>query len=164
MPRINSSGWKSGDLRIWSGEIDDIPNGWELATEMIDRAVVGAGGAYAKGQKFGADSRTPAKPSVSVSKPSVSVSISNHTLSTARMPSHTHSVPLFDGYSSGVKQIRSGGTAGQTGTDNTNSNGSSGAHNHGATVSVGNITATVGNVGAVDTRQSSIAVIWIRKL
>lgn len=141
MPRINSSGWKSGDLRIWSGELDNIPNGWELATEMIDRAVVGAGGAYAKGQKFGADSRTP------------SISVNNHTLSTSRMPSHSH----------GARTVISGGgstrAASRNDTSNsfdysipTNGAGSSGAHNHGASSS------------AVDTRQQSIAVIWIRKL
>lgn len=159
MPRINSGGWKSGDLKIHSGTLDDIPSGWELASEMIDRAIVGAGGVYAKGQKFGTDSVTPAKPSVSVS-------VANHTLSTARVPSHNHHEGFAADTTSGAKygttnvgSYMPSRTTGNTKTNSTNtsSSGSSGAHNHGTSVSVG-------NVGAVDTRQKSIAVIWIRKL
>lgn len=158
MPRLNASGWKKGDLRIWSGELDNIPNGWELASEMIDRALVGAGGVYAKNQKFGLDSRTPAKPSVTVS-------VQNHTLSTARTPVHKHKetglnnyTNRADGYSGATAQRAAGSLAGVTIVDTgMQSVGSSQAHAHGASVSVG-------NVGAVDTRQLSIAVIWIRKL
>ncbi|MCF7355080.1 tail protein [Vibrio phage vB_VruC_PG21] len=175
MPRLNASGWKKGDLRIWSGELENIPNGWELAEEMIDRAVVGAGGAYSKGQKFGNNTQRPdkpsvsvSKPSVSVSKPSVSVSVQNHTLSTSRIPAHGHSGTAGANAGTG-SQFAASTMTGRT--LSTNNAGSSGAHNHGATVSVGNIsatvgniTATVGNVGTVDTRQESIAVIWIKKI
>lgn len=143
MPRIISSGWKSGDLRIWSGDIGNIPSGWELAVEMVDRAVVGAGGAYSKGQKFGSDSKTP----------SISVWVNNHTLSKAQMPQHEHWLQSDGGggNSSGILGTSGGGPFYGK---NTNQAGSSGAHNHSAGASS----------SAIDTRQKSIAVIWIRKL
>lgn len=145
MPRIISSGWKSGDLRIWSGEINNIPSGWELATEMIDRAVVGAGGAYSKGQKFGSDSKTP----------SISVWVDNHTLSAAQMPSHGHSYNTGTTPNSGSASNDVQGTSVHYSTNrSTNGAGNSWAHNHGAGASS----------SAIDTRQKSIAVIWIRKL
>ena len=139
MARLNSSGWKSGDLRIWSGDIENIPNGWELTQEMIDRAVVGAGGQYTKGQIFGADSRTP------------SINVNNHTLSQAQMPWHEHWLQS-DGGGGNTSGILGTSGGGSFYGKNTNAAGSSSAHNHGASSS------------AVDTRQKSIAVIWIRKL
>lgn len=135
MPRINSSSWKSGDLRIHSGTLDDIPNGWELASEMVDRAVVGAGGAYSKGQAFGADSRTP------------SISVDNHTLSSSRVPAKNYSYGVTGSTGGTIALYRISSVHGTT-----NIGGSGGAHAHGASAS------------AVDTRQKSIAVIWIRKL
>jgi len=129
MARLNSSGWKSGDLRIWSGEIEDIPNGWELAQEMIDRAVVGAGGQYTKGQQFGADS----------------AATNSTTLSVSQMPSHNHSLQSSGGLNDSSYNASASFSAR---TNYTSSNGSSGSHHH----------------GNVDTRQKSIAVIWIRKL
>lgn len=135
MPRINSSGWKSGDVKIHSGTLEDIPNGWELAQDMVDRAVVGAGNLYSKGQQFGADSRTPV--------------VDDHTLSTDQLPSHRH--PNADNNtrtpSEGAWSHRSSG-----GGNNKYSGyeGASLPHKHG--------------VQPVDTRQQSIAVIWIRKL
>lgn len=180
MPRLNSSGWKKGDLRIWGGELNNIPNGWELASEMIDRAIVGAGGVYAKNQKFGNNTQRPAKPSVNVSKPSVSVSkpsvsvtVQNHTLSTSRIPAHNHPIDAYTNSTTGkIANTITLDELNDTKVSKSTANaGSSGAHNHGATVTVGNISATVGNitatvgdVGTVDTRQLSIAVIWIRKL
>ncbi|MFW7525312.1 hypothetical protein ACODM8_14415 [Vibrio ostreicida] len=130
MPRLNKSGWKRGDLKIHSGMLDDIPAGWELAAETIDRAIVGAGGQYDKGQKFGNDS----------------AATSNHTLSTAQIPAHRHP--------DAVKGYGGGGRAWQTDYNRSSSTlytgyaGSTHPHNH----------------GTINTRQKSVAVIWIRKL
>ncbi|WP_406733436.1 hypothetical protein RJD39_04720 [Vibrio scophthalmi] len=130
MPRINSSGWKSGDLKIHSGTLNDIPNGWELAIDMVDRALVGAGGQYSKGLKFGSDS----------------VATNNRTLSEANGPAHSHSYTaahgqvLFAGRYLGAYTSKAG--------FRTSVSGSNVPHNH----------------GNIDTRQKSIAVIWIRKL
>lgn len=148
MPRLNSGGWTSGDIKIHAGTLDDIPNGWELADEMIDRAVVGAGGAYEVGQQFGADEATPII--------STSVWVNNHTLSIAQMPSHSHKAQWGAGsgltgpytpYTKALNSWQSGRIS---------STGSSHAHNHGAGAS--------SSSSAINTRQKSIAVIWIRKL
>lgn len=131
MPRINSSGWKSGDLKIHSGTLEDIPNGWELAQDMVDRAVVGAGNLYSKGQQFGADT----------------VATQDHTLSEAQTAPHVH--PYTKAYKGG-KYFDYDGTDHNIlfTTSNSGSAGGGQAHHH----------------GNVDTRQQSIAVIWIRKL
>jgi hypothetical protein len=147
MPRIISSGWKSGDLRIWSGSIENIPNGWELATEMIDRAVVGAGGAYSKGQQFGADS----------------VGTQSRTLAASQMPSHEH---LLNMTHSGWTDVF--GAQWMSDTNRVAPAIRSGLGNLSYPQSWAPIEHNGGNAahdhGAVDTRQKSIAVIWIRKL
>ncbi|WP_325892733.1 hypothetical protein [Grimontia sp. NTOU-MAR1] len=152
MPRLNAGGWKAGDVKIHSGTLDDIPSGWELAADMVDRAVVGAGGAYNVGQQFGADEVTP--------NITTSVWVNNHTLSLAQMPSHAHPLPTRKPGSSlsqsGYVNIDVVSTATRTSPLNSNNAGSSHAHAHGAGAS--------SSSSAINTRQKSIAVIWIRKL
>jgi len=156
MARLISSGWTSGDIRIWTKPLAKIPQGWQLCNglngtpDMRDRAVVGAGHNYSQNQSFGGDSVRP-------SKPSVYISVGNHTLSTSRMPSHHHSIATnSDSHTSsgGISASRA------TGVNYTQSSGNSGSsipHKHSGS-------ALVGNVGLVDTRQKSIAVYWIMKL
>lgn len=130
MPRINSSGWKSGDVKIHSGTLEDIPNGWELAQDMVDRAVVGAGNLYSKGQQFGADT----------------VATDQHTLVEGQMPTHRLTIPA--GVDTGDSSRVATAYGNFARTRYTDYIGSSEPHDH----------------GNVDTRQQSIAVIWIRKL
>lgn len=157
MAKLGGGGWKSGDVRIWTKPLIDIPKGWQLCDgtngtpELVDRAVVGAGRDYSPNQKFGNDSRTPAKPSVSVN-------VDNHTLSKSQLAAHDHMQRVGSG--SGSKRYpKSDGSIfdGAINGERTLSEGSTQPHNHGTSVSVG-------NVGAVDTRQQSIAVYWIMKL
>ncbi len=69
----------------WAGAIEDIPTGWALCDgkhgtpDLRDKFIVGAGGAYAPGAMGGAASALP------------SVTVGATTLSTAQMPSHSHS-------------------------------------------------------------------------
>lgn len=155
MPRLNSSGWKSGDIRIWTRPLNEIPNGWQLCDgtngtpDMCDRAIVGAGRAYAHGAKFGGDSVRP-------TKPSVSVSVNNHTLSQSQMPSHVHSYKRNNQANNNVGNL-SLASDGTLQTYTSGGAGSSSGHSHGTSVSIG-------EVGLVDTRQQSIAVNWIMKL
>ncbi|WP_311568395.1 hypothetical protein [Photobacterium arenosum] len=146
MPRVYTRQWKPGDLRIHPGTLDDIPLGWELAEDMIDRAVVGAGGQYAKGQNFGGDSFRPAKPAVTVQ---------NHTLTQAQMPAHNHNGQALVWRGTADAKISFKDYEWRQESAATSSAGSNGSHAHGV---------SVGEVGEVDTRQLSIAVIWIRKL
>ncbi|MDO6709083.1 hypothetical protein, partial [Photobacterium sp. 1_MG-2023] len=104
-----------------------------------------AGGAYQPGDEFGEDSFRPAKPIVSVGL---------HTLSASQMPSHGHPIK-FSSATSGYGDSRYGGAANSGYTKHTQNTGGSLAHGH---------SVSVGQVGAVDTRQKSIAVIWIMKL
>ncbi len=66
-----------GMIMMWGGAIKDIPQGWHLCdgtggtVNLKDRFVVGAGGSYAVGATGGSDSVT---------------------LTSAQMPSHTHSI------------------------------------------------------------------------
>lgn len=188
--------FKRGEIRVHNGTVEDIPRGWALCDgtngtpDLCDHAIVGAGKAYAPMQKFGLDSRTPAKPSVSLSsitatvtKPSVTISkptvtVNNHTLSTTQVPAHGHSKTYYttNGTDNSGEQALSIAADYSTWTTTTDSVGGSGAHSHGTTVStptatvgsqtvnVNNPSVTVGNVGSVDTRQKSVAVIWIMKL
>ena len=138
--------YRRGDIRLFFGEESDIPRGWEIVEECKDRALVGAGNNYSNGQFFGNNSVTP------------SASIANHTLSTARIPSHSHKGALSDdgvGGSTDYGRNISGAWYADVGRKdyfNTQGIGSSGAHNHGATIS------------AVDTRQASVAIFVIRRL
>lgn len=65
----------SGIIVMWSGAIDNIPNGWVLCDgnnntpDLRNRFIVGAGEAYSIGNIGGSD---------------------NVTLTTAEIPSHTH--------------------------------------------------------------------------
>lgn len=133
MPRINSGGWKRGDVKIHSGTLDDIPAGWELAADMVDRATVGAGGQYSKGQTFGADV----------------VGTQAKTLSTNQLPNHDHDLlEYYSSTSSSHKCVTVSGSRSTVRAGNVYPEGGNDPHDH----------------GNIDTRQKSIAVIWIRKL
>jgi hypothetical protein len=146
MARLISSGWKVGDVRIWTNPIIDIPQGWQLCDgtngtpNMVDRALVGAGGVYSHGQLFGADSRTP------------SVSVNNTTLATGHLPSHAHGQNFNYANANGGPNPVGFNNVTTAFSRNTNATGSNVAHNHGASAS------------AVDTRQKSVAVHWIMKV
>ncbi len=156
-PKRSSSGdgYESGHIRIHNGTLDDIPNGWVLCDgdngtpNLVDRVPVGAGGAYAPKQQFGADSRTP------------TVSVANKTLAVTNLPSMRFSLGVgsnkgtLGGWSAGQGgRLPFGeGTAQYMSTELfTQYLGGGVAHNHTA------------NVSAVDTRQKSTAVIYIMKL
>ncbi|NOI13808.1 hypothetical protein [Vibrio hepatarius] len=115
MPRINSSGWKSGDLKIHSGTLEDIPNGWELAQDMVDRAVVGAGNLYSKGQQFGA----------------VNAATQQSTLSEAQGPVHVHKFDRRYGSSGGTADAPDVESRVNKNQQNTHASGESLPHDHG---------------------------------
>ncbi|SIO96685.1 hypothetical protein [Vibrio spartinae] len=144
-----ASGWKRGDIRIWTRSLSEIPHGWQLCDgtngtpNMLNRAVVGAGDSYQHGEIFGSDWNKTA------------INIDSYTLSQAQMPAHTHTL---------IRRAATGGgnNSGTTGTDG-NFNlgntpvpvayaGSNGAHKHTA------------NMSNVDVRQQSVAVYWIMKI
>jgi len=138
IPEID--GYKSGDIKIHNGTLNNIPDGWILCNgqngtpPMVDCAIVGAGGQYVPNQSFGADNAIT----------------QDHTLSAEQMPSHSHARNADYVSSVDIDFNRSGLYYGVYKARNSNvgTTGGSKPHNH----------------GALDVRQKSIAVIWIMKL
>ncbi len=144
-----ASGWKRGDIRIWTRPLSEIPHGWQLCDgtngtpNMIDRTPVGAGGTYSSGQLFGSTTQTP------------SVNVYPFTLSVAQIPSHGHTLQ-YRAHTSG------GDNRGTTGTD-----GNLNLGNTGSAVAYTGGTQSHGHpvqVGQIDIHQPSIGVYWIMKV
>lgn len=117
-----------------------------LLPDFRDRAIVGSGGAYSRGQKFGGDSLT-----LTMSH----IPAHTHTGTTSSSGSHTHGLQLFD---AGTGSIT--GAANAKGAQNGNAiTGNTGSHTHTFTTnSSGSATPT-----AIDLRQKSMAIpIMIR--
>ena len=100
----------SGCIVLWSGSIASIPAGWILCNgsggspDLRDRFVVGAGSSYAVDSTGGE---------------------STHTLTTAEMPSHTHTIDARSGTAgTNVAATLASGTV----TPSTGSTGGGGAH------------------------------------
>lgn len=94
----------AGVILMWSGSVGSIPAGWLLCDgtsgtpDLRDRFIVGAGSSYAVGATGGANT---------------------NTLSTAQLPSHTHSISgsgTTSGQSNGHTHTFSGTTSGQSQT------------------------------------------------
>lgn len=72
-------GIDKGIIVMWSGTVDNIPEGWQLCDgtndtpDLRDRFIVGAGSSYTTGDIGGADSVT---------------------LTTQQMPKHTHAITI----------------------------------------------------------------------
>ena len=78
-----------GIISMWSGDIQDIPSGWQLcngqngAPNLTDRFIVGAGGTYVMNSQGGATTHGHG------------VTVSGTTLTTSHIPWHSHSVELL---------------------------------------------------------------------
>jgi hypothetical protein len=142
----------AGVIVMWSGSVESIPSGWFLCDgdndtpDLRDRFVVGAGSAYAVADTGGADSVT---------------------LTTAQMPSHTHS---FSGTTSTTGAHThsilagpgDGGTARAANTDGSGesiSTQSSGNHSH----TFSGTTASTGDGGSHENRPPYYALAYIMK-
>lgn len=80
----------SGIICLWSGSVDNIPDGWALCNgengteDLRDKFVVGAGRNYAVNATGGSASQAV----------NLSGSTGATTLSVNQMPSHTHTFPM----------------------------------------------------------------------
>ncbi len=146
-----------GSIMIWSGADTTVPTGWAICTGQVvggyttpdlrDRFVLGAGGGYGPNVSGGSTTFTP----------TASLTVADHALTTAEIPSHSHSYTEI-----GVLQNRDGrayenylaGTA--TSTTRTAENQSSGDSAHGHTGS----TVTF---SAVDSRPPYYSLYFIMK-
>ena len=117
-----STALPTGIISLWYGSIASIPSGWSLCDgsgstpDLRDRFIVGAGtgGSYAVDATGG------------------STTSGAHTLTTAEMPAHTHSV-LIRGFS-GAHSAGSGQYSDEGGSQNSGSTGGGGEHSHAATI------------------------------
>lgn len=133
-----SGGFDSGTLMLF--QQTSAPTGWTKQTTHNDKALrvvsgtAGSGGSVAFSTAMGT-------PSVDTS----AMSAGSHTLTSAQMPSHRHSITAY-GYPSSGGPLGPLGGAGSGYTDYTNYTGSSGSHSHSIS---GSATATI-NVNYVD--------------
>lgn len=108
----------SGGIIMWSGSVASIPSGWYLCNgsnstpDLRGRFVYGAGGGYSPGDTGGAET---------------------HTLTTAEMPAHTHTV--VEDNNTGASfldpaNLQVGITGSPLGNGTTSSTGGGGAHNN----------------------------------
>lgn len=162
-----------GIILIWSGNIIDIPTGWQLCDgtngtpDLRDRFVVGAGGAYAVGATGGETTVTLTTPQLPVHTHTVTVS------SVGPAGSHSHGGSFLSSFSgfSHTHTISPAPVAAATGPNNYNASpggqfGSvnatqpSGSHSHGYTIgpagghSHGVTSVTVGDIGAGDPHEN----------
>lgn len=161
--------WRSGDRRPWKGSVETIPRGWKLCDDMIDRAIVGAGGLRAHGEQFGANKVRP---------PAQQVTIYNHTITETQMPyinykyQRTSQIETLLGepnigavtvpnnaWSAGVATGRSTPYTVAVRARNdetfTNMRGGGSYHSHGVGVT---------SPTDMDVVQASVAILWIEKL
>lgn len=139
------TGVPKGAIIMWSGAIDQIPEGWALCNgnngtpDLRDRFVVGAGSTYAKGATGGSTTTNIVHTHTS----------GDHILTINEMPSHDH------GGSTGTYPLVRLGNKANSGSDepvasysNTHSHtiplqGGGVAHNHGNTGSGGSSTQDI---------------------
>lgn len=121
----------SGIICLWSGSVDNIPDGWALCNgengteDLRDKFVVGAGRNYAVNATGGSASQAV----------NLSGSTGATTLSVNQMPSHTH-IGYVSGTSAGgaAKAYLNGSDVGYrnvtTNTPTYSATGGSGSHSH----------------------------------
>jgi hypothetical protein len=140
VPYAMSGGVPKGAIIMWSGAVDNIPQGWALCNgqngtpDLRDRFIVGAGSLYAKGTTGGSVAKDVSHAHVT----------RDHTLTTQEMPSHTH---LQNEHTHNVNgavgdnsahyvTFQAGFDASRTTSSTTATNQNTGggaAHNHGST-------------------------------
>ena len=81
----------TGGIILWSGAVGAVPAGWALCDgtngtpNLLDKFVVGAGGAYAVAAAGGVVENT-----VSLGAHTHTVTVESHTLTTSQVPAHSH--------------------------------------------------------------------------
>lgn len=177
----DGSTWKSvavagiptGGIIMWSGAVANIPDGWLLCDgtnstpDLTDRFIVGAGGTYDPDDTGGEATHTLTTAELP------SHSHSNGSLATASAGGHTHGLEIQDEFSTGLLCFRSNGTgadsggapdavldvSGHSATPVTGPLRAAGAHTH----TVTGDTAAAGSGDAHENRPPYYALAFIMK-
>lgn len=168
-----------GVITMWSGEADNIPEGWTLcdgygAPDLTGRFIVAAGPDYPVGDTGGEElvSLVEAElPSHDHASGGLSASSHDHgdgTLSTSQDGDHSHS---YDDPNTVQSQLVSGDFSTPTIQISDNQTGTAGAHSHGVTGSTGSAspsvsgtTDTTGDGMAHENRPPYLALAYIMKV
>jgi microcystin-dependent protein len=147
-------GVPSGVIVLWSGSVVSVPSGWFLCNgangtpDLRDRFVVGAGSSYAVGATGGASSITLS---------TAEIPSHTHTGTTASGGDHTHNITLYDApYFTPVYRTGATFNIGNN-VQNTRTTASAGAHTHSFT------TASTGGGGSHENRPPYYALAYIMK-
>ena len=159
------SGFPSGGIILWSGSVASIPSGWLLCNgssgtpDLRDRFVVGAGSTYAVGATGGA---------ASVTLSTAEIPSHTHTFSgtTDTVGDHTHTInisysPDFDYYGNNVTGLNAGQNGANSVTGQSVNLTTAGAGNHSHTVS--GTTGAAGSGGSHENRPPYYALAYIMK-
>jgi microcystin-dependent protein len=167
------SGIPAGVVVLWSGSVASIPSGWALCNgasgtpDLRDRFIVGAGSSYAVAATGGSNTialSSAEMPSHTHSGTTDSGGSHNHTGSTSNTGTHSH-----DGTRRGNARRPDQG-AGFYYTDGNTNTGDSGAHSHNLTIDSGGAhthtftTSSAGSGAAHENRPPYYALAYIMKI
>lgn len=153
-----------GIITMWSGAVDAVPSGWHLCDgtngtpDLRDRFIVAAGNSYSPGYTGGSLTYTP---TITVNGSGTGVQVGYHTLTIAEMPSHNHTLHIYQGGDSAGGRCTNYGGRSYIQDDTCLPTGGNQGHNH-PIVDYGH--AHSASASAIDSRPPYYALAFIMKL
>lgn len=153
-----------GIITMWSGAVDAVPSGWHLCDgtngtpDLRDRFIVAAGNSYSPGYTGGSLTYTP---TITVDGSGTGVQVGYHTLTIAEMPTHNHTLHIYQGGDSAGGRCTNFGGRSYIQDDTCLPTGGNQGHNH-PIVDYGH--AHSASASAIDSRPPYYALAFIMKL
>jgi hypothetical protein len=153
-----------GIITMWSGAVDAVPSGWHLCDgtngtpDLRDRFIVAAGNSYSPGYTGGSLTYTP---TITVNGSGTGVQVGYHTLTIAEMPSHNHTLHIYQGGDSAGGRCTDYGGRSYIQDDACLPTGGNQGHNH-PIVDYGHVHSA--SASAIDSRPPYYALAFIMKL